>query len=74
MNVRLTKLELAGVEKQLERIADMLEQLLYATNPPNLMTADPEDNPEKRIFYTDEAEEIIRYKLARMGKEYKPKR
>lgn len=72
MNVRVVKVDLSGVEQQLERIANMLEQLVYTTNPP-AQAFEFDDTPEKRVFYSSDAEEIVRHKLTQMGRTYKPR-
>lgn len=71
MNVRIVKVDLSGVERQLERIADLLEGILGATDP--IKQYDMLDDNAERAFYTNDAEEIIRHKLHRLGKEYKPR-
>ena len=63
------KTELVGVERELSRIADCLEHLIAITNPPALDFG-PSDAIQ-RAFYTDEEKEIVRERLASMGKEYK---
>lgn len=55
----------------LERIAAALEGLLESTNPLNPLEQWYDTPDKQRVFYTDEEKEIIRLKLAEMGKEYK---
>jgi hypothetical protein len=69
MNIRVIKVDMAGVEQQLSRIADMLEHLIYATNPPEQYMAGPSNNPNDHVFYTDDVREIIDYKLREAGLE-----
>ena len=73
MNIRIVKVDVSGIETQLMRIADMLECLIYATNPPDQAFTEIEDKPENRAFYTNDDEEIIAHKLRQMGREYRPR-
>jgi hypothetical protein len=72
VNIKILKTELAGVEKQLERIADLLEGILGATDPiPANMQDFPEDSDTERVFYTDERREIVEYHVNRLGREFR---
>jgi hypothetical protein len=65
MKLRVITVDLAGVEQQLARIADALEGLLKASDPlpPDL---EVEDDPNKTVFYSDETEDLIRERMARL--------
>lgn len=64
----VTELEYVGY--QLERIASVLEGLLESTNPLNQASFSdfPEDLDKKRVFYTDDRQEIVDHHLHRLGK------
>lgn len=73
MNIRILKVDNSGIEYQLSRIADMLERLIYATNPPEF-DSDVEDTPESRVFYTDDIAEIVANKVRQAGRTYRPRK
>ena len=63
------RVDLSGVERQLERIAEALEGILGATDPiPASMGDFPGDSDVQRVFYTNETQEIVDYHLGRLGK------
>jgi hypothetical protein len=70
MHIRVVKVDLSRVEAQLERIADILEGVLGATDPllPHF-TQMPDEKDVVRTFYTDDRQEIIDYHLRKLGKE-----
>ena len=55
----------------LERIANALEGLLESTNPIRGQDMTPIDDSVKRVFYSDEVQDMVQFHLKRMGKEYK---
>jgi hypothetical protein len=60
MNIRIVKLDLTETNKQLERIADLLEGILGATDPiPAHWTDFPEDKEKERVMYSSDRDEII---------------
>src|SRR5688572_1630560 len=63
-----TQSSLEQIEFQLKRIADMLEGLLVSSNPlpPDLEVP---DDPSKVVFYGNEADDIIRERLAAIRRE-----
>lgn len=61
------KIDLTGVEYQLERIAELLEGLITTTNPLNDYDTLATDE-ETGVFYSDDDQEIISERLARMGR------
>ena len=70
MNIRILKLDLTETNKQLERIADLLEGMLGSTDP--LRTIDDYTIPEnevERIIYSNDRQEIIDHHVQRLGKE-----
>ena len=70
MNIRIVKLDLTETNKQLERIADLLEGMLGSTDP--LRTIDDYTFPEnevERIIYSNDRQEIIDHHVQRLGKE-----
>lgn len=74
MHIKVVRLDLTETNVQLKRIADLLEGILGATEPHELHLSDlPELDEAQRLFYTNDAEEIITHKLARLGKTYKPR-
>ena len=78
MNVRYVKLDIEPVTFQLQRIADLLEQLVQSTNPQWVAGPPTEEEAAARfqVMYANEREEIIQHHVnkARGGEIYIPKR
>lgn len=74
MNIRIVKVDVEPIRQELARIADLLEQLVYTTNPPAEMYEYKDDKPENYVVYTDDEREIVAHKLAQRGKVYREKR
>ena len=69
MAVKIVRVNLVEVEKQLTRIADLLEGILGATDPiPAHWTDFPEEKDKQRVFYSDDRAEIIEHHLRKRGK------
>lgn len=60
---KVINLNLDGVERQLERIANLLEQILISDKLDDYVPPQPGD-----VYYTDEEEEIVEYHLRKVGK------
>ena len=60
---------------QLARIADALEVILEITSPVNQWGDQvPAENKAIRVYYSNEEDTIIREKVEKLGKVYKPKK
>jgi hypothetical protein len=60
MNIRIVRVDLSDTNKQLERIADLLEGILGATDPANsYFDRLPVEDDVERVLYTNERDEII---------------
>jgi hypothetical protein len=68
VRLHVHKANLSEVEKQLTRIADLLEGLLNASNQQSLpLDAFPEDKTE-RVTYHNDKDEIVEYHVQRLGR------
>lgn len=68
MNIRIVRLDISETNRQLERIADLLEAILASTNPIPAQLSDFPGEEEAMVFYSDDREEIIQTTLNRLGK------
>jgi len=69
MNVTLMRLR--GVERQLKRIADLLEIVVEETWGRRLTPSPPPSGPEPEVMYTDEEADAVR-EMEEAMKRYKP--
>lgn len=67
---------LCGIEYHLSRIADSMEWLMEISDPLLKYEADsiPDGSHKLRVLFTDEEQDIVREKLAALGREYKQRK
>jgi hypothetical protein len=61
---KIVRLDISGIEHQLERIGNLLEQLLIQGNLDDYVSPEP-----AALFYSDEEEEILEHLIKKANRE-----